>query len=125
MSNDLEFEKPIADIEKRIQELKNFAKEKKVDFTKEIGELEKRARELKKEVFTGLSAWQRTQLARHIKRPTTLDYIGMICSEFIELHGGCEANFRAELVRVYLEREERLVRNGQGDLAHGLDKEIS
>jgi len=87
MNSELDFEKPIADIEKRIQELKNFAKEKKVDFTKEIGELEKKARELKKEVFTRLTAWQRVQIARHIKRPTTLDYIGMCFTDFIELHG--------------------------------------
>ena len=87
MNNELDFEKPIADIEKRILELKSFAREKKVDFTKEIGELEKKARELKKEVFTGLTAWQRTLLARHIKKPTMLDYIEMIFSDFVELHG--------------------------------------
>lgn len=87
MNGDLEFEKPITEIEKRIQELQSFAKEKKIDFTKEIGELERKARELKKEVFSNLSAWQRTQLARHLKRPTTLDYIGILFEDFIELHG--------------------------------------
>lgn len=87
MNGDLDFEKPITEIEKRTQELRNFAKEKRIDFTKEISELERKARELKKEVFSNLTAWQRTQIARHLKRPTTLDYIGMIFEDFIELHG--------------------------------------
>lgn len=87
MNGDLDFEKPITEIERRIQELKNFAKKKRIDFTKEIGELEKKARDLKKEVYSNLTAYQRTQLARHLKRPTTLDYIEMIFSDFTELHG--------------------------------------
>jgi len=87
MNGDLDFEKPITEIEKRIKELRNFAKGKRIDFTKEIGELERKARQLKKEVFSSLTAWQRTQLARHLKRPTTLDYIGMLFEDFIELHG--------------------------------------
>ena len=87
MNGELDFEKPIVDIEKRIQELKTFAKEKKIDFTKEIAELEKKAKELKKESFANLTAWQRTQIARHIKRPTMLDYIDNIFTDFVELRG--------------------------------------
>jgi acetyl-CoA carboxylase carboxyl transferase subunit alpha len=87
MNGELDFEKPISEIEKRIQGLRDFAKEKRIDFTKEISELERKSRDLKKEVFSNLTAWQRTQLARHLKRPTTLDYIGMLFENFIELHG--------------------------------------
>ena len=87
MNGDLDFEKPITEIECRIKELRTFAKDKRIDFTKEIGELEKKERELRKEVFANLSAWQRAQLAKHLKRPTTLDYISMIFHDFVELHG--------------------------------------
>jgi len=83
----LSFEKPIADLEKKIQELKNFTSTKKVDLTSEIKRLEEKLGVLRQDIYGNLTAWQRVQIARHPKRPYTLDYIGMIMTDFIELHG--------------------------------------
>lgn len=83
----LEFEKPILELEKKIQELKSFMSEKKIDLSSEIKKLEEKLEHLKKDTYINLSAWQKVQLARHPKRPYTLDYIGMIMSDFVELHG--------------------------------------
>ncbi len=83
----LEFEKPILELEKKIQELKSFMSEKKIDLSSEIKKLEEKLEHLKKDTYLNLSAWQKVQLARHPKRPYTLDYIGMIMSDFVELHG--------------------------------------
>jgi len=83
----LSFEKPIADLEKKIQELKNFTSTKKVDLTSEIKRLEEKLGVLREDIYGNLTAWQRVQIARHPKRPYTLDYIGMIMTDFIELHG--------------------------------------
>jgi len=85
--NGLDFEKPIVELEKKIQELKNFVAEKKIDLSSEIRRLEEKLETLKKDIYGNLTAWQRVQLARHPKRPYTLDYINMIMSDFIELHG--------------------------------------
>ncbi len=79
----LEFEKKLIEIEKEIEELKTREKVEKKDFSDEIKELEKKARE----IYSGLSTWQRVQLARHPERPYTLDYLERIASSFIELHG--------------------------------------
>ncbi len=83
----LEFEKPILELEKKIQELGSFMAEKKIDLSSEIKKLEEKLEHLKKDTYINLSAWQKVQLARHPKRPYTLDYIGMIMSDFVELHG--------------------------------------
>lgn len=83
----LDFEKPILELEKKIQELKSFMAEKKIDLSSEIKKLEEKLGHLKKDTYINLSAWQKVQLARHPKRPYTLDYISMIMSEFVELHG--------------------------------------
>ncbi|MDD5477337.1 MAG: acetyl-CoA carboxylase carboxyltransferase subunit alpha [Candidatus Omnitrophica bacterium] len=83
----LDFEKPILELEKKIQELKSFMAEKKIDLSSEIKKLEEKLEHLKKDTYINLSAWQKVQLARHPKRPYTLDYIGMIMSDFVELHG--------------------------------------
>ncbi|MBL7070463.1 MAG: acetyl-CoA carboxylase carboxyltransferase subunit alpha [Candidatus Omnitrophica bacterium] len=85
--NGLSFEKPIADLEKKIQELKNFTSTKKVDLTSEIKRLEEKLGVLREDIYGNLTAWQRVQIARHPKRPYTLDYIDMIMTDFIELHG--------------------------------------
>jgi acetyl-CoA carboxylase carboxyl transferase subunit alpha len=84
---ELDFEKPIIELEKRIEELKSFSASKDIDLSEEIKKLEKKAKDKKTEIFKNITAWQRTQLARHPKRPYTLDYIGFIMEEFIELHG--------------------------------------
>jgi acetyl-CoA carboxylase carboxyl transferase subunit alpha len=83
----LDFEKPIVELEKKIQELKSFVSEKKIDLSLEIRRLEDKLEHLKKDTYANLSAWQKVQLARHPLRPYTLDYIGMLMTDFIELHG--------------------------------------
>ena len=83
----LDFEKPIVELEKKIQELKSFMVEKKIDLSSEIKKLDDKLEHLKKDTYVNLSAWQKVQLARHPLRPYTLDYISMIMSDFMELHG--------------------------------------
>jgi len=83
----LDFEKPIAELEKKIQELKKFTLEKKIDLSAEIKCLEEKLEQLKKETYHKLTAWQKVQIARHPQRPYTLDYINMLMTDFIELHG--------------------------------------
>ncbi len=87
MSNRLDFEKPIVELEKKIQELKSFMKEKKIDLSSEIKKLDDKLEHLKKDTYVNLSAWQKVQLARHPLRPYTLDYISLIMTDFVELHG--------------------------------------
>lgn len=83
----LDFEKPIAELEKKIQELKGFVSDKKIDISSEVKRLEDKLEHLKRNTYGNLTAWQRVQIARHPKRPYTLDYINMIMSDFMELHG--------------------------------------
>ncbi len=87
MNHILEFEKPVVELEKKINELRVYSKEKQIDLSGEIEKLEIRLEKIKKDIFKNLSAWQRTQIARHPKRPYTLDYIDLIATDFIELHG--------------------------------------
>ncbi len=87
MNNRLDFEKPMIELEQKIQELKNLASDESMNLSEEILKLEKRLTEVKKETFAKLSPWQRTQLARHPQRPYTLDYITRITEEFTELAG--------------------------------------
>ena len=83
----LEFEKPIEELEIKIEELKRVSDGKEIDISGEIRKLEKKVRDLRSEVFTSLSPWQKTLIARHPDRPYTLDYINTIMTDFIELHG--------------------------------------
>jgi len=83
----LDFEKPIAELEKKIKELQSFMSEKKIDLSSEIKKLEDKLKDLKKDTYVNLTAWQKVQLARHPLRPYTLDYISMIMTDFVELHG--------------------------------------
>lgn len=87
MRSYLEFEKPIADLEVKIEELKRLSDGKDLNLTGEVKKLEKKVRDLRTEIFSKLSPWQKTLLARHPDRPYTLDYIPLIAEEFIELHG--------------------------------------
>ena len=82
-----EFEKPIIELEKRIEELESFSRKAGVDLSAEIEKLRARANEEKKEVFARLSAWQRVLLSRDPSRPDATDYIAMIFEDFVELHG--------------------------------------
>lgn len=83
----VEFERPIVEIEKKIEELRVIANGGGMDVDEEIRRLEKKARQMTRELTLKLNRWQRTLLARHPKRPYTLDYIRLMCSDFIELHG--------------------------------------
>jgi acetyl-CoA carboxylase carboxyl transferase subunit alpha len=84
----LEFEKPVIELEKKLEELKNFSSgHKKVNLSSEISRLESKLGQLRKEIYSNLTPWQKVQIARHPQRPYTLDYIGMLMSDFLELHG--------------------------------------
>ncbi|NWF52011.1 MAG: acetyl-CoA carboxylase carboxyltransferase subunit alpha [Nitrospirae bacterium] len=83
----LEFEKPIEELEIKIEELKRLSDGKDIDISSEIKRLEKKVRDLRSDIFSTLTPWQKTLVARHPERPYTLDYINMTCSDFIELHG--------------------------------------
>jgi acetyl-CoA carboxylase carboxyl transferase subunit alpha len=83
----LEFEKPIADLEAKIEALRYAGDGTDVNISEEIGRLEAKSRKLTEQIFGGLNSWQMSQVARHPQRPYTLDYIGRMLSEFQELHG--------------------------------------
>jgi acetyl-CoA carboxylase carboxyl transferase subunit alpha len=83
----LDFEKPLFELETRINQIRELAEENNVDVSDQIRQLEVRAVQLRQEIFSGLSPGQRLQLARHPRRPSTLDYIQAISDEWIELHG--------------------------------------
>ena len=85
--NGLDFERPVLELEKKIEELKNFTSQKGIDISNEIRRLEERLNQLKTDIYGNLKAWQRVQIARHPQRPYTLDYINMMMVDFIELHG--------------------------------------
>jgi len=82
----LEFEKPIADLEKKIEELNDLSIDDEV-IKPEIERLRKKVNQLRESIFSNLTRWQRVQLARHPDRPYTLDYIERITEDFIEIHG--------------------------------------
>lgn len=83
----LDFEKPLAELATRIEQIRQLAEENGVDVTGQIRQLEARAMQLREEIFSSLSASQRLQVARHPRRPSTLDYIQTITDEWMELHG--------------------------------------
>jgi acetyl-CoA carboxylase carboxyl transferase subunit alpha len=83
----LEFERPIQQLEKKISDMKDFSAGENIELSGEIASLEKKLERLRSEIYSGLTRWQRVQLSRHPKRPYTLDYIKMMCTDFIELHG--------------------------------------
>jgi len=83
----LDFEKPLAELETRINQIRQLADENGVDVSEDIRQLEARSAQLRQEIFTSLSPMQRLQLARHPRRPSTLDYIQAISDDWLELHG--------------------------------------
>jgi acetyl-CoA carboxylase carboxyl transferase subunit alpha len=83
----LEFEKPIAELEAKLEDMKKLAEENSVDVSDAVRNLNQAIDLLRKETFQNLTRWQRVQLSRHPDRPYTLDYIEKICTEFHELHG--------------------------------------
>lgn len=87
MAHVLEFEKPIVELEKKIDEMREYALAEAVDMSDVIQKLEKRCDKLKKDVYSNLTRWQRVHLARHPERPYTLDFCKRMCSSFTEIHG--------------------------------------
>ena len=83
----MDFERPILELERKIEDLRKFGASENMDLSAEISKLEKRLVKMKREIFENITPWQRVQLARHPQRPYTLDYIKMIMTDFIELHG--------------------------------------
>lgn len=87
MAGELEFERPIIELRQKILDLKEFTKTADVDLSTEIFNLEMRLEKLEKEIYENMKPWDRVQLARHQNRPTTLDYISLLFTDFIECHG--------------------------------------
>ncbi len=81
----LDFEKPIVELEAKLEEMRKFSDN--LDIEKEIVKIEEKVKKLKENIYKELTRWQRVQLARHPERPYTLDYINLMTSNFIELHG--------------------------------------
>ncbi len=81
----LEFEKPIIELEQKVEEMRKLSGQ--LDIADEISKLESRISELRTDIYSNLTRWQRVQLARHPERPYTLDYINLMTTDFIELHG--------------------------------------
>ncbi|MCZ8513147.1 acetyl-CoA carboxylase carboxyl transferase subunit alpha [Paenibacillus filicis] len=87
MKNDLPFEKALSELHNKIEELRHFSREKNINFFEEIAYLEERYRKLKDEIYNNLTASQKMQIARHVQRFTTLDYIQCMFTQFFEMHG--------------------------------------
>lgn len=87
MPTHLPFEKPLAELEQKINELGQLSQDTAIDVSTEIARLETIVSETRREIYDNLSAWQKVQIARHPERPYTRDYIEMITEEFTELHG--------------------------------------
>jgi acetyl-CoA carboxylase carboxyl transferase subunit alpha len=83
----LDFEKPIFELEKKIEEFRQLSSSEGIDLSDEISRLEKKVKKLQEETFSNLNAWKIIQLSRHPERPYTYDYIYLISNEFIEIHG--------------------------------------
>ena len=83
----LEFEKPIADLEKKIEELTLFTSNGSIDLEEEILKLHKKSDQLRAEIYSRITPWQKAQISRHPNRPYTLDYIEAIMTDFVEMHG--------------------------------------
>jgi len=85
--NGLEFEAPLRELGKKIAELENFQANKGYDLQEPIARLREQLNRTAKEIFGNLTPWQQVQVARHLERPTALDYVELMCTDFVELHG--------------------------------------
>lgn len=83
----LDFEQPIAELEAKIEELRYVQSESAVDITDEIDQLSKKSQQLTKDIYSDLTPWQITKIARHPERPYTLDYVNALFTDFVEMHG--------------------------------------
>ncbi len=86
-SHPLDFEKPILELQRRLQDLKSHSDKHDIDFDSEVESMELKIRDTQREIYEHLSAWQRVQIARHVQRPFALDYLGRCFTEWVELHG--------------------------------------
>src|SRR5947208_7708140 len=107
MAYDLEFEKPLAELERKIMSLQRKGDRLKPDENKQLQEAERELRRRSEEIYNNLSAWETVQVARHKDRPYSLDYIELMCKDLFELHG--DRSFRYDYAIVprlaKLERE--------------------
>ena len=87
MTTVLDFEKPILEIQEKIEELKKMSQESGMDVNKDIEVLEQEAEDFKRELFSNLNPTQKMQIARHPERPNFTDFVNRICTDFVELHG--------------------------------------
>src|SRR5712691_11632296 len=83
----LEFEQPIAELEAKIEELRYVQDDSALDISEEINRLQKKSQALTREIYSKLTAWQISHVARHPQRPYTLDYVQNLVTDFDELHG--------------------------------------
>ena len=82
-----DFEKPLADLQSQIDKVKQVEEKTKVDMSATINELQEKFETTKTQIYTHLTGWQRVQISRHPERPYTLQYLELMCDDFIELHG--------------------------------------
>ena len=83
----LDFERPIIELEKRISDMKDFSIGENLELDGEIASMQQKLEKLREEVYSNLTRWQRVQMSRHPKRPITLDYVNLMLTDFVELHG--------------------------------------
>jgi acetyl-CoA carboxylase carboxyl transferase subunit alpha len=123
----LEFEKPLRDLSAQLEQLSQQSLENNLDVASEISAIERKIAATQREIYSSLTPWQKVQIARHPKRPYALDYVGLICEGFVELHGdrqfnddraliGGTAFFNGEAVMVIAqqkgrETKEKIARN--------------
>jgi acetyl-CoA carboxylase carboxyl transferase subunit alpha len=94
----LEFEKPLRELSKQLDALEQQSLESSLDLAKEVFAIEKKIEATQREIYSTLTPWQRVQIARHPKRPYALDYVGLLCENFQELHGDRQFNDDRALV---------------------------
>ncbi len=87
METTFDFEKPIADLLMQIEKVNQVADKTKVDMSATLAELQDKLEKTKHEIYNNMTGWQKVQMSRHPDRPQTLDYVNLICDDFIELHG--------------------------------------
>jgi len=87
METTFDFEKPIADLQMQIDKVRQVADKTKVDMSATLTELQDKLEKTKHEIYSNMTGWQKVQMSRHPDRPQTLDYVSLICEDFIELHG--------------------------------------
>jgi acetyl-CoA carboxylase carboxyl transferase subunit alpha len=83
----LEFEKPILELQRRLDDLKTHSDQHDLDFESEVESMEAKIRDTRREIYENLTAWQRVQIARHVQRPFALDYVSRCFTDWVELHG--------------------------------------